>query len=370
MPRTIENSTMDFFIHIGTGKTGTSAIQDFLDDHRADLIQTFSCLYPNLKAESTDLFTGRCQNHIELFRRQDEQVIRTQIHTLVTEARKRKIQKIVISYEGLSAQPKIAHTLRETLSVFPDIKVHIIMYIRRQDYWLESAYKQWGMKDIRFRNVQHFLETHMLYFPYNSNRLESIESWGKEFGDDSIIVQPYEKGQLKDGIIIDFLNKLGIDYTLIHNFNPQRDKYFVNVGFNRDIIEIFQLNKNFYRSANDHRLIQFFSQYLGAAYMKAPFEEYSLFSPQERLEIINRYLPQYEIIAKKYLKRADGKLFYEPLPDPGEPWKSYEGLTVEKIVPVYLQMMYNMERAYQKKNNAVDQCGTFKNWIWGLLKIR
>ena len=125
------------------------------------------------------------------------------------------------------------------------------MYIRRQDYWLESAYKQWGMKDIRFKNVQHFLETHMLYFPYNSNRLESIESWGKEFGDDSIIVQPYEKGQLKEGIIIDFLNKIGIDYTMIDNFNPQRDKYFVNVGFNRDIIEIFQLNKNFYRSANN-----------------------------------------------------------------------------------------------------------------------
>ena len=83
--------------------------------------------------------------------------------------------------------------------------------------------------------------------------------------------------------------------------------------------------------------------------MKAPFEEYSLFSPQERLEIINRYLPQYEIIAKKYLKRTDGKLFYEPLPDPGEPWKSYEGLTVEKIVPVYLQMMYTMERTLPEK---------------------
>ena len=58
MQRTIENGPMDFFIHIGTGKTGTSAIQDFLDDHRADLIETFSCLYPILKAESTDFFTG------------------------------------------------------------------------------------------------------------------------------------------------------------------------------------------------------------------------------------------------------------------------------------------------------------------------
>jgi hypothetical protein len=344
---------MDFFIHIGTGKTGTSAIQGFLNRNRSQLIEQFSCLYPNLHGnEESDCFLGNCVNHCDFFGSNNNDFIHNQIGSLIKKAESKKIRKIIISCEALTSWPKFAHSLHETLSVFPNIRTFIIVYLRRQDHWLESAWKEWGVKDKNFRDIDHFLSNYQQVATYNYDPLEVLETWEREFSSENIIVQPYEKEQLPDGIIIDFLKKTGIDYTQIQGYDPERDKFYVNVGFNRDIIEIFQLNKNFFQDLNDNRLHTLFSKYLDDTYRKAPFEDYSIFSPQRRLDLLAHYLPKYEVIAKKYLKRSDGKLFYESLPDPNEPWSPYEGLTVEKIVPIFTQIICNMESKQQKHNMA------------------
>jgi hypothetical protein len=341
---------MDFYIHIGTGKTGTSAIQGFLNKYRSQLIKRSSCLYPNLGVpEVLDYFSGHCPSHCEFFGCKDDGFVDAQIKKLIVRANRKKIQKIILSCEGLSVWPKFAHTLYETLSSSPQVRVIIIVYLRRHDHWLESAWKQWGVKDKRFRDVDHFFSKYHRVIPYNFDPLELLETWEGEFGSENIIVRPYEKEQLTGGVIIDFLNQTGIDHTKIKGYDPERDKYHVNVGFNRDIIEIFYLNKNFYQDINDNRLINLFSKYLTDTYKKAPFEDYSIFSPQQRLDILARYQPQYEAIAKKYLGRSDGRLFYEPLPDPSEPWEPYEGLTVEKVVPIFAEILFNMNQHYKKR---------------------
>lgn len=343
---------MDFYIHIGTGKTGTSAIQGFLNKYRPQLTEQFSCLYPNLNlTEDPDYFSGYCPSHYEFFSCKNNNFIEDQLKKLIVKANAKKIQKIILSCEGLSIWPNFAHSLHETLSPFPQVRVVIIVYLRRQDHWLESAWKQWGVKDKRFRNMDHFISKHQWIFPYNSDPLELVETWGGKFGSENIVIQPYEKEQLTEGIIIDFLNKTGIDYTKIQGYDPERDKYHINVGFNRDILEIFQLNKNFYTDINDNRLINFFSKYLSDTYKKAPFEDASIFSPQQRLDILAHYSHQYEVIAKKYLGRSDGRLFYEPVPDLSEPWEPYEGLTSEKVIPIFTEILYNMSNHYTKKKS-------------------
>lgn len=351
---------MDLYILIATRKTGILAIQNFLNKHRTLLIRQFSTLYPNLAGPGTvDFFSGNCENHIEIFRSTDAVHTGSRVKKLIEEAKARNIQKVILSVEALSSFPAFAHTLHDSLLLFPDVNVTVLIYLRRQDHWLESAWIEWGIKDKQFRDIDQFLASYGNIFPYNSNPLELSGPWEREFGTENLIIQPFENEQLVDGMIRDFFNKIGIDCSKIPGYDPQRDRYFVNARFTRDIVEIFQLNKDFYRGIDDNRLFNLFSKYMIDTYKRTPVEDYPVFSPRQRLDILGKYLPVYETVAKKYLGRADGRLFFEPLPDPAEPWKPYTGLTLEEFVPVFTQVLYNMENWHQKlilelKKNPVE----------------
>ena len=84
-------------------------------------------------------------------------------------------------------------------------------------------------------------------------------------------------------------------------------------------------------------------------------EKQHLLSPQQRREIIAKYEESNTKVAREYLGREDGRLFYAPLPDPDEPWEPYEGLTVEKVVPILTQMVFNLDNKFQKQRKALKK---------------
>jgi hypothetical protein len=67
-------------------------------------------------------------------------------------------------------------------------------------------------------------------------------------------------------------------------------------------------------------------------------KDYPAFSPQQRLQLIEQYAEENAAIACEYLGRKDGKLFYDPLPDPDEDWQPYDELLEEdaRIINEYL----------------------------------
>jgi hypothetical protein len=66
------------------------------------------------------------------------------------------------------------------------------------------------------------------------------------------------------------------------------------------------------------------------------------------------------------------------LPEPDEPWEPYEGLTVGKIVPIFTQVIYNMDNTFNrtgpdKQEKAITQdstgyLGRFKQLIKKFLR--
>jgi hypothetical protein len=99
------------------------------------------------------------------------------------------------------------------------------------------------------------------------------------------------------------------------------------------------------------------------------WEPFSLLSPRERLDIVKFFDESNQKVAREYLGREDGKLFYEPWPDPNEPWEPYEGLTVEKIVPIFSLMLFNLDKKYQQQMNEKRSSGLKKQVMKQIKKI-
>jgi hypothetical protein len=59
------------------------------------------------------------------------------------------------------------------------------------------------------------------------------------------------------------------------------------------------------------------------------YRKHDLFPPSKCLEILTDCEKVNSKIAREYLNREDGRLFFEPLPDPDEPWVPYPGLSKE-----------------------------------------
>ena len=82
-----------------------------------------------------------------------------------------------------------------------------------------------------------------------------------------------------------------------------------------------------------------------------------MFGSYENLEdIMNLHAPMYEHIAREYLNREDGKMFYDEPPPDKDHFRGYPGLTVEKVAQISSYLNYTI-RQEQK-----DEIGVLKQW--------
>jgi hypothetical protein len=356
---------IEFYIHAGTGKTGTSAIQGFFNANRSKLIKYHACLYPDFE---TNTFSGPQSgskgqhNHCPVFRKENRDTCEERLREFIFWVKRTNFKKVIISCEFLMEQPELVQILSRVFQGEAEIHCVIIVYLRRQDNRYESGWKQSGIK--KFRNIQEYIEHKELFWDNH------LDIWADAFGLDNIVVHPYEKQQLKEGLIYDFLRIIGID-PLSEIWNePGKNNLNINRGFTRDIMEIMYLNRDFYKKNKGNTVSDFFEQYLPDCYKKAPFELYSFLSPNERINILKRYSDMNEYIARKYLRRSNGVMFIDPWPQPDEPWVAYEGLTVEKVIPIFIQIMYNMDKRYNILERSVPEKSikrAVQNYINGII---
>ena len=200
----------DLYLHIGTHKTGTTALQYFFamnqvllkekgieyplpekmqkKDHRR-LAMAF---YPNHDAPYCEVISG--------IKDPDEE------WSGFIEARSEK--KLLISSEQFFiCSPEIISKIREITSTY---NVKVICYIRRQDELEESWYNQ---------SIKGFRSCGSL--PVSTGEYDTpkhFSGWEDIFGPENMIVRPYEKEQFYGGCIFsDFLHHV-FDIELTDEF--------------------------------------------------------------------------------------------------------------------------------------------------------
>ena len=315
----METSTLKtVYLHIGASKTGTSALQYFLLKNR-DLLYSKGVNYPEHSLGIDQFSSGNAKWIYDCLKRNDISKIKRQIEDTFNASHSVAILSSEYIYE---LGEEYIVKLKEILT---HIDTKIIIYLRRQDDWLMSAYQQ----QIKMWSLKSPIDD---WFTKEHKRgrywYKQVRLWAHLFGKENVTVRPYEAQQFVGGSIFsDFLNILG--FGLNDGFEVPQKR--VNVAYRTDALETMRLLNilplKTVNSSHLRILLQRYSEHFG----KEGDWSYTLFSPAKRLQIAKLYDQENQAIAREYLGRPDGRLFYDPFPDPDEPWKPYPGLSEENI---------------------------------------
>lgn len=204
-------------------------------------------------------------------------------------------------------------------------KVKVIVYLRRQDHFLESGYSY----EVKFGNKMSFEE---YCDQWRLSYRDLCNRYADVFGKENIIVRPYERQQFYGGnIFSDFLNVLGLELTSDYRL-PRKNP---NPSLSRDVLEYMYcinrlpLEKN--EVLNFTPIILAFS---GRTGKDAIFLPHNMLFQKERVALMAQYLQSNAEVACEYLGRSDGILFYEPLRESEKENDSYSGLTDERVIEI------------------------------------
>jgi hypothetical protein len=265
----------DLYIHIGTHKTGTTTIQHALNSskrvlkkEKIVLIPRFPKSYilrnmdfydPNLAIECTKYLEKQCKRYIN------------------------KNYKLIMSYEGFSGDQYSGYSntsiiAKHIKAITTKFNTKIIVYIRRQDQFIQSLYTQY-IHSGGYLNFSQFIEKHIKdkYFDW----YEFINIWVEYYGKENVIVRPYAHQYFYKGDIIkDFGKILGSEYL-----KQSSIKMNSNMGYSRDAVELARL-VNPLINKDENKYLRYILQSVSA---KEPFKKYSYWTIKENKNWMSLY---------------------------------------------------------------------------------
>lgn len=341
------NMQNPLFIHIGTHKSGTTAIQKTLDQIKNQLKKEGIIYLPRFPEEQHMLslssldsgYIDRCRNYYaSIFKRY-----------------RNKKYKFVISNECLSGDfracyentPIVAAALRQ---IFEGMDAKLVVFLRRQSTFIESLYVQ-TIQEGGFWSFDEYFKTLNLD---GFNWARFLECFEKHFGVSNIIVKRYGKEFItqKNGIIDEFADSIGSRYMKECSFVSN-----YNLSYSREAIEFARIcNKHF--SGEEKVLLR---KVLQASSVKSPFEKYPFFTNEQRKQIYARFRESNRQVLSIFLGIRTGDLF--PEPDVSAPDKAYKGLDTEATFAVLARMILRVRRDYPSRSVLFDKILMFEDFL-------
>lgn len=316
------------YLHIGMDKTGTSAIQNYLFINKDRLLTGYALLYPDagmwldyshhkFAFSIMEMHGYRIGDLDELFNNL-----------------KREMSDdcdVLISSECLFKAPNkngFAEFKRQLDELFH--KIIVIVYVRRQDEWVESRYRHSIVSETE-------IDIDKLSGPWFCNYKQHIDKWAEIVGKDNVIVRPYERQQFVGGSIYsDFLYSI----TDIQNdglvqphcrvnasFGPAQvafKRLCNKVGLTRSAISRFQ--KLYNKWILDFDVIDCLNGILISNTSQEQSEVRHVFlSHEKRVALMDMYRCINQEIAREYLSRSDDVLFFSS-PQHERAGEVYQGL--------------------------------------------
>lgn len=300
---------MKYYVHLGLSKTGSSFLQRIIFDPSNALTLKQHGIFPlGSLVKPVEKWAGSSMHDIQTYRnlsikqeslnayaRQSEKLAPENSHTIL----------YTNEATGNIQDPVIAKRFIDSLNAD---KITVIIFVRRQDIRLQSAYAEaWMAID---RTKEAFLDriwSNPDQFLHYSKRLNI---WTELIGKNQVKVIPYEKEQFPNGIEKEFFDVVGVPLEQLHIPHQQN----VNPGLGSAAVEL--INEFIHRKFPDdqaqrqkeiHRLKRFFAN--NRIGTKEVFKDYSLFSAEVRRKILEASADDNALIARKYLGREDGILF-------------------------------------------------------------
>ncbi|MBZ4203080.1 MAG: hypothetical protein LAC70_08105 [Methylovulum sp.] len=206
---------MNFFIHIGIHKTGSTALQYFCLKNRLKL-QELGFFYPEIGLKDAGHHTIAW-----LAKNKDKSArLHEILHSIKEEARRAGCENIILSSEEF----EFLRDLHMLSAALQHDHCKIIMFLRRQDSLLESEYNQHvKMFSTKYRHdIFKFHFDHDFSQRFNYKYLCNI--WRHKFSDDGLSIISYDYwSKQPNGIFNAFLATLGL--SLHDNFMMPEERH-------------------------------------------------------------------------------------------------------------------------------------------------
>ncbi len=347
-------------VHIGMPKTGTSSIQNFLFDN-AEKLRQYGYCYPDFLKEMNEAGYVMAARPVERSKNGlaaiilREWEVQTDCKNKFAEAWNSLETKIVsylkryhviISCEEIWIRKNCFELLSWLKHITPNICV--VVYLRRQDLAMEAMWNQ-DIKRYRYLGKtlaqclegpeKEWMEERVLGYLEKLTKVQDIVSM------DNMIVRIYESQQMyqmSGDVIDDFLYTLGIpisDGEWIKR-NPSNERLNGSLLNIKKTMNECLAGREWFSGIIEEYVLK------AASELNFPNEKEAYFSLEERKRFIESYAEENSEIAKKFLKRSDGRLFYDEVKDLS---LHTDTILLEDIIKLFTYIALEQEKKIYEK---------------------
>ena len=300
-------------IHAGTPKTGTTALQDFLPANE-HILNRLGYSFPEVPFSFRGVAPHQTAHFLAVWEPggpvSEEW---DQGFALIQEAL-RSYDNVIFSDEQVWWRQHKEGFWEEVMRRMKAMgaTLDVVVYLRRQDEQLESFYneKVKGMPKLTLTFSEYLNEGYNDYFPLDY--AAELDRFASYLGKEHVIVRTYEKERFVGGnIFADFLDAIGLKLTEEYEL-PKRH---ANTRWPEHVMEVKRM-ANAAISYHRRRVPNFYRTAIEEAYGigtadTLPTQKYGFFSAEERRRFMSCYEDGNAYVAREYLGREDGVLFYD-----------------------------------------------------------
>ncbi len=323
------------YLHIGTAKTGTTSLQRFFTLNEK-VFNSKGFTIPQMPFSFKDAAEERNAHFLTLWDTQDKKGRWEKGFSIVKEALA-SYDKVILSDEQLwIVQP--AEGFWEKVKNEVDklgASLKVIVYLRPQDQMAESHWNQRvkGRPKLS-ESFDEFLNGGGYnFFPLDYGK--TVDWVADHVGKENLTVRVFEQQQFTGGsLFADFLQILGLGLSDEY----RQPAHVSNVRLPDNVVEIKRLI-NSIDSYQKNGIPNFYWDAIRKAYglgtmKEIPEHNYGMFSPEERVSYMEQFAESNAHVAREYLGRSDGTLFYGELSNLPK-WQMDERAMLMDIVRVF-----------------------------------
>lgn len=325
-------------VHIGCSKGGSSAIQAGLRVNCEALAAQGVCV-PGADLRSESPVTGSHGEYFDAFVcDRQAQDIPNFGDLLDAQADEHDASTIVLSAENLCNPmgfQKIFRKLRDRFDV------RIVMYVRRQDDFLESAWQQWEVK-----RGGSLLAWMIKCIDTHGNWLQILAPWAEAFGDGHTVARVFDRRRLAGGdVFVDFCQLLGVDAS------PLKPPGEVNVGLRPSLTRLVEGRRYLFDGPHDNEFYDTL-RVLAKDLVERNGVVAPLFNSEEAEAVMLRYEQSNERFRQRYLPEEQCPLFPLRRETPARP----EPVDIASFERELLQLqIFNLHKQVKALSERVDQ---------------
>lgn len=301
-----------FYLHIGMNKTGSSAIQSYFHYNRKHLAE-LGVLWPQVGLGSPIAGNGyhyALSEALGFGPKPQSKIDGAHIESLDTQLKTEVAQEaprtVILSSEFFILNRDVS----PVKEFFNGLDLKIIVHLRRHDKWWPSLYAQ----AIKSTPLPPWKRTFSSYYEFQNKRKAQhlgfgplLQAWSECFGKENIVVCPYEDQQNKPDLIRHMLGIVG-EASVADHIAPSLER--VNKSLSPRALSLVDLvqRAKIDPTRKETVIRTIIKEDEGGSSM-------DIVPAKVRRQLVDENADDYEWIAREFLNRPDGKLFYDPLPE-------------------------------------------------------